>query len=235
MSRNQDLTGPDANAFEYVLGTLPGNERAAFERAMATDPTLAERVRYWEGQLMALQNPEHHRPPAAGTWEAIEQRIGRAETAPARRGVWTSPIWGLAASLLLALSLSLTWLWYSDSPAHPNSDYVAVLADESGKPQLTALTLAGGETLWLQWEAVDIPDSASLQLWAVSRRDGQARSIAVFDQAKAQTLALDQAARRLIVDADHLLLTREPDGGSPLDLPSDEVVAKGACVRLSAG
>lgn len=233
MSGSTDRTvKPDRRAFEYALGTLRGSERRAFERAMVQDPALAREVHDWEEHLMALQAPHADRPPAADTWERIEQRLvsGRPRR---KRGLLSSWGWGGAiATLLLVLALPTVLLWKTGAPQAPNSDYVAVLADTEGQPRLTALTLRGGETLWLQWN--EYPQTAgSLQLWAVSRRDGQARSLAVFDSAERRTLALDQAARRLITDAEYLLLTEEPPGGSPLDEPSDRTLARGACVRLT--
>ncbi|UZJ43386.1 anti-sigma factor [Marinimicrobium sp. C6131] len=242
MSGSTDRTiKPDRRAFEYALGTLRGSERRAFERAMAQDPALAREVHDWEEHLMALQDPHAGRPPAPDTWERIEQRLAGSRQRPRRRYFsWSNWGWGGAVAalvLVLALPMVLIWktgapLWPTGAPQAPNSDYVAVLADTEGQPRLTALTLQGGETLWLQWD--EYPQTeGSLQLWAVSRRDGQARSLAIFDNAERRTLALDQAARRLITDAEYLLLTEEPPGGSPLDEPSDRILARGACVRLS--
>ncbi len=225
---------PGTRAFEYALGTLRGGERQAFERAMAQNPKLALEVHQWEEQLMALQDPHADRPPAPGTWERIEQRLAGSRQRPRRKHVFLSNWgWGGAvAALLLVLALPMVFWWPTGTPQTPNSDYVAVLADTEGQPRLTALTLQGGETLWLQWD--EYPQTeGSLQLWAVSRRDGQARSLAVFDNAERRILALDQAARRLITDAEYLLLTEEPPGGSPLDEPSDRTLARGACVRLT--
>lgn len=224
---------PDVRAFEYALGTLRGAERAAFERALARTPELAREVHFWEEQLMALQPSGSDRPPAPGTWERIEQRVSGPP--PRRKRYAFNWHWGAIAALLLVLALPLLFRQPdpTDSPpTAPNSDYVAVLADPEGQPRLTAMTLAGGETLWLQWETYPETEG-SVQLWAVSRRDGQARSLAVFDDPDRRTLALDQAARRLIVDAEYLLLTEEEPGGSPLDEPSDRTLARGACVRLT--
>lgn len=189
---------------------------------------------------MAIQAPRASRPPSPQTWDNIQRRISRTEAADTP-SFWQRLLasrgqrWGFATALLLAvLVLPLGWWIYDDAPQAPNSDYVAVLADEGGKPRLTAMTLAGGETLWLQWQDLEVEANASIQLWAVSRRDGQARSIAVFEALDTGTLPLDQARRRLIADADYLLLTEEGPGGSPLDEPSADSIARGACVRLGS-
>jgi len=223
----------DSQALEYVLGTLPEGERRALERAMARDVDLAAEVRFWEEQLMVLQNPDAGRAPDPEVWQRIEQRITR-DRQPARRRYWWG--WG-AAALAMVLLVALPFLELSrpSAPALPNTDYVAVLTDDQGQARLTAMTLAEGESLWLQWESIRWSDEHSLQLWAVSRRDGQTRPLAVFDRAEdVELVPLDQARRRLIADAEYLLLTEEPPGGSPLDEPSERQVARGVCVRVSS-
>ncbi len=114
----------------------------------------------------------------------------------------------------------------------PTSDYVAVLIDDKGAPLLTALTAAKAETLWLKWDAINISPDKNLQLWAVSRNDGQIRSLAVFAKTDATQLALTPTHIHLIRDAAYLWLTEEEAGGSPMDEPSEKILAKGACVFL---
>lgn len=227
----------DARAFEYVLGTLSESERRDFQHAMEQDATLAAAVRYWEEQLMAMQNPRAEKAPHADVWKRIEQRIsqsssGRQEATGASWLRWWP--WAAACVALLAVLALPLGLLTDDAPTVPNSDYVAVLTDEQGRPQLTAMTLAGGETLWLQWENISLSADTSAQLWAVSRRDGQIRPLAVFNQTDLRQLPLNQARRRLIADAEYLLLTEEELGGSPLDEPSSRRLARGVCVRLIA-
>jgi anti-sigma-K factor RskA len=126
------------------------------------------------------------------------------------------------------------WLLVARDPLQqPNADYVAVLTNDSGAPQLTVLTATGGAQLWLKWEAIEIADEKNLQLWAVSKRDGQIRPLGVFAQTDIQQLPLTVPQWRLIKDSSHLILTEEDVGGSPLDEPSDVILAKGVCVLLA--
>jgi anti-sigma-K factor RskA len=57
--------------------------------------------------------------------------------------------------------------------------------------------------------------------------------LGVFAQADIRQLPLTVPQWRLIKDSSHLLLTEEDIGGSPLDEPSEMVVAKGVCVLLA--
>lgn len=237
MSGNQDQAGEldRGLAFEYVSGTLPGDERAAFAARLREDPRLQREVRFWEEQLMAIQDDNQVRAPKPSTWTRIQARISRANDA-GRQSVraWQWP-WKYAA-----LTLSFVWIfsvafWAYDReqvPALPNADYVAVLLADDGEPLLTALTSSDGRQLWLKWEqTLDLQDH-SVQLWAASRRDGQVRPLLVFDKQQS-VLSLNEANYRLIRDSAYLILTREEYGGSPIDEPSDELLAKGVCVRLN--
>ncbi|WP_308366943.1 MULTISPECIES: anti-sigma factor domain-containing protein [unclassified Microbulbifer] len=237
MSGNEDRAG-ELNrglAFEYVSGTLPVDERAAFAARMREDPWLQREVRFWEEQLMAIQDDNQVRAPKSSTWTRIQARINRAND-PGRQSVrtWQWP-WKY-----VALTLSFVWIfsvafWAVDReqvPALPNADYVAVLLADDGEPLLTALTSSDGRQLWLKWEQTFDFQDHSVQLWAASRRDGQVRPLLVFDKQQS-VLSLDEAGYRLIRDSAFLMLTREEYGGSAIDEPSDELLAKGVCVRLN--
>ncbi len=221
-------------AFDYVTGVLRGAERKEFERRLSSDPLLQADVSFWEEQLMSLSDEQQGVEPDPATWREIEARLSQQPgTRPAwiQRFGWLWPGISACATLMLAVCL---WLLVARDPLHqPNADYVAVLTDGAGAPQLTVLTATGGTQLWLKWEAIEIADEKNLQLWAVSKRDGQIRPLGVFAQTDIQQLPLTVPQWRLIKDASHLLLTEEDVGGSPLDEPSDIVLAKGVCVLLA--
>lgn len=218
-------------AFEYVMGTLSTQERAAFEQALKHDRELQQQVQFWEEHLMALQENPGELPPKSGTWGQIEARIQPAPRAPLPRTPWYW-LFSLATTLVVAIGLWLAPMLRSSAPA---VDYVAVLTDTQGGALLTAFTTDADKTLWLHWESVEPVADSSLQLWARSKRDGQVRSLAVFDSTTKSRIKLNQASLRLIRDAQELLLTREEVGGSPLGEPSELLLAKGVCVRLRRG
>lgn len=222
-------------AFDYVTGVLRGAERHQFEQQLATDESLQTEVRFWEEQLMSLSQHQEGVKPDPEVWSAIEARVQKQRgisAEPAKpRFAWLWPGISAFASVMLAVCV---WLLLARDPlSQPNIDYVAVLTDPSGTPQLTVLTATGGAQLWLKWNAVKISEDKNLQLWAISKRDGQIRPLGVFAQTDSIQLPLDEANWRLIKDASHLILTEEDVGGSPLDEPSDVILAKGACVLLA--
>lgn len=226
-----DMTDSEL-AFEYVLGTLRGTERQAAEQRRREDPEFARQIAFWEEQMMAMQKPALM-PAPPNTWDKIAAQLDTPEKKPARS--WREILilrWALAASFALFIGVfSYTTLTRID-PALPNASYAAILTTSQGKAALTALTSSDNQRLWLKWEEVKVSSEQSLQLWAISKRDGEARSLAVFDQSGVNEVKLDEATARLIHDSAELVLTIEETGGSALDQPSEQLVARGVCVRL---
>lgn len=250
----------EAQAFEYVTGTLRGDAREQFERELNGNDALAEAVSFWEEQLMSLNHETSEKAPAPQTWQQIAERIDPAQSQSVLTSAPSHPHpvmyrlqrWlsrhirsgaGMAVTFTWALLVS-GWLVFSSiAPTTltgdyvPNADYVAVLTDtDTQQPLLTAMTSTQGDVLWLQWEGEDgdmTQPGSSAQLWAKSRRDGQIRPLYVFEAGQPQRIELDQATLRLIKDSSFLLLTREEVGGSAIDEPSDQLLAKGACIRLN--
>lgn len=231
---NEDL------AFEYVLGTLRGLEREEFQAALQRDEQLQSRVRFWENQLIAMNDENAELKPLDSTWQAIEKKINPvSETTESARPLFQSWLqswlpWSLSAVFSVLLVALLTFADINfDSTQHPPVDYVAVLTSDTGDAKLTALTESESKTLWLQWGEVELNKEENLQIWALSRSDGQIRSIAVVQDTEGQQIQLTDAYWRLIKDAESLILTVEEEGGSAIDEPSDTVVAKGLCIRVT--
>lgn len=231
-----------AQAFEYVLGTLSGEEREAFIAEMRVDDRLAEAVRYWEATLMPAPETVPPVAPKMDTFKQIQATINDRHST----SVATSPIsfwerllpWKSATAIAFAMLLVVSGLLLDNNlqrsglNSAPNADYVAVLVNEHNEPVLTALTASDGSKLWLKWENWQAPEGHSLQLWSQSRRDGEIRPLLVFEGNEQQEVALDQATWRLIKDSSHLIITREEEGGSAMDEPSEQVIATGVCIRL---
>ncbi|GGY86043.1 hypothetical protein GCM10011613_33830 [Cellvibrio zantedeschiae] len=221
----------DQLAFDYVTGVMRGEERKVFAEQLARDSELQSRVNFWEEELIAMSDIHEERPTSPETWKAIEKQLTNSATES--RKPWWQISWLPAASVAFSLLLLCgVLLLPTHKSAQPNSDYVAVLADEKGAPLLTALTAANAKTLWLKWETINVSPEKNLQLWAVSRNDGQIRSLAVFTKGGDAQLALTDTHMHLIRDAAYLWLTEEEAGGSAIDEPSDKILAKGACVFL---
>ena len=222
-------------AFDYVTGVMRGSERKAFASQLQRDADLQDKVHFWEEELIAMSDSNEQRPINPNTWQAIEKQLAvsmqKTTASPGRS--WWKINWLPAASVALSLlMLCLVILLPAQKSSAPNTDYVAVLTNTKGAPLLTALTGTSAKTLWLKWEGLTISPDKNLQLWAVSRNDGQIRSLAVFKSLGQHQLALTDTHMHLIRDAAFLWLTEEETGGSATDEPSEKILAKGACVFL---
>lgn len=218
-------------AFDYVTGVMRGSERRQFSQRLAREPELQAEVNFWEEELMRLSTSQPLLQPAADTWGKIAARVNHQ---PAQESAsWPRWFWQTASALTCMLFVAFVWLSGTRAPEAPNADYVAVLTTEQGAPGLTVLTAVGGEQLWLKWGDIKIAPDKNLQLWAISKTDGQIRPLGVFTATDISQLPLTVPQWRLIKDSSHLLLTEEDVGGSPLDEPSETVLAKGVCVLLA--
>jgi anti-sigma-K factor RskA len=239
MSRNEteQLTQDNA-AFDYVSGVLRGKARKDFTRQLQNNTQLQTQVQFWEEQLINLSDTSATLAPHAKTWAAIETRIKNSAVKNTTTHAVTGSVqkWLLwfAPSLLTAIVVSGLFLFIpAKNTATFNADYMAVLTDSQGEPLLSALTASTNNTMKLTWSNSNIAANKNLQLWAISKRDGQTRPIAVFASAQSGPLTLAKANLRLVKEAATLMLTEEDIGGSAIDEPSEIILAKGACVLLA--
>lgn len=234
-----------ALAFEYVIGTLEKGEREAFEQAMQRSYELQEAVRYWENALVTETCGQEAITPHPDTFKHIQKRIesirfGSSDKPNSLGFLYGLFSWKSASFALFALVVILGVLHVQPTSlpqavsTNTTSDYVAVLLNSNNAPVLTALTTADKSALFLKWEQWQPLDNQSLQLWSQSKRDGEIRPLMVFNSQPANTIEIDEATLRLIKDSSYLLITLEEFGGSPLDEPSDVIIAKGVCIRLTA-
>lgn len=226
----------DVLAFEYVTGVMRGDERKLFTRLLQTNENLADQVRFWEEQLIQLSDEKDERKPAADTWAGIQSRLNNNAVASQETKLFTWPrwiLWAMPSLAIFALAGVLFLTLVPKNQTGPNADYVAVLTDSKGVARLTVLTATKGTALWLKWDDFKIAPDKNVQLWAVSKRDGQIRPLGVFAQTDILEVELTIPNLRLIKDAESLLLTEEDIGGSPIDEPSDVILAKGVCVLLA--
>ncbi|MFT5013804.1 MAG: anti-sigma-K factor RskA [Patiriisocius sp.] len=230
-------------AFEYASGLIRGQERLAFELRLAEEPLLQELLHVWEEQLMHLQDSAPL-APKPDTRAAIEARVSPSQSRndPPMRWVWA--LFGAMAAVFVLLVFPVqnpnqnpidnTSRNTTEAELRPSQiDYVAVMIDENQQAGLTTFGAASDKKLSLHWQLETTKnETKDYQLWAVSKRDGQTRSIAILENGNIQQLQLNDANWRLITDAARLVLTLEEAGGSGIDEPSEDIVASGVCVRI---
>ncbi len=219
-SEGEDI---DAEAAEYVLGTLDRLERRAAETRILRDADFAAVVAGWATRLAPLDDDAGEAMPAERVWSSIAGRIGGAaglgqvihlERAVKRWRIATGVV-GLAAALL-AVVVAREVL---QAPAiAPNASYVAVLGGQGGEPAFVASVDTAAGTIRLRRVGMAPPPDKSFELWQVPA-SGPTVSLGVADSER-ELKALDVALK----PGERLAISVEPKGGSPTGQATGPVV-----------
>lgn len=222
---DEDLT---IQAGEYVLGTLDGVEREAFERVMLDSPMLRAAVAAWEQHLDGLNDATVPVRPPQRTWLAIEDALAPPGTAEAdtAAGWWQSlALWrSLAAAALLAL-LVVAVPPLLQPPAPPQAAapvYNMVLRDAAEQPLwAVAFDWRSREFAVTRVAATDPAADKAHELWLLPADDGAPVSLGLIDRdAVNGTLPLVVDWRNFKAIA----VSLEPAGGSPTGAPTGPVL-----------
>lgn len=226
---------PEGAAGEYVLGTLPAAERAAFALALAQDADLKRRVAAWEARLTPLAVATPPVVPDPGTWAAVAARIGDGSTAGPDGGARIIRLerglrrWRLAAGAAGALAAGLAlWIAAGPRPSAEGNQYLAVVDRGGTLPALIVRVDLGGGTVQVRSLAAETPPDRSLELWYVGA-GAAPKSLGLVTDATARLPV--PAGLRAGAEGASLAVSVEPRGGSPTGAPTGPVIYSGKLVR----
>jgi len=220
-----DDASPEAEAAEYVLGTLDARERRAAEWRMRRDPAFAAAVARWSEQLSVLDAGLAPVPPPDRVWHGIVAGLGPARRPGAdpvqlRRSLarwrWATAATALAAVLVAAIALPRLL-----SPPPGPASYVAILGGEGGAPAFVASVDTAEGTIRLRRVGDPPPPDRSFELWKVPAT-GPTVSLGVADSER-ELKPLDVA----LSPGERLAISVEPKGGSPTGQATGPVVYLG--------
>ncbi|WP_395338869.1 anti-sigma factor domain-containing protein [Ningiella sp. W23] len=253
MKRYQNPKVADHLASNYVMGLLNPSVRTRVDSLRRDYPLIDERIYYWENKFATLNNGAIDLAPLPQTWEHIQQRLhldaqagqtdSKAAAASSNRvsedgkwsfSSWLFGRWGGGFSIAFSLMMAVVLL-QQPQEADPLS-YVAVLQNEQQEAQVVAASYGRSKNLVLDIISLpEIDSSESFELWVTSKTDQQVRSLGEVPADLASfERKLSDAEWRLITDSADLILSVEEAGGSAIGEPSDMIVSRGLCVRLSA-
>jgi anti-sigma-K factor RskA len=221
----------DALAGEYVLSTLPADERRAAEARYAADPAFRRAVSEWEARLQPLADSAGEVPAHAGLLNRIlaeidgmPQPVGDVggNVVALRRSVvrWriTSAIVGAAAAVLAGVVVVDRM-----QPA-PQSEFVAVLTAGGDSPAFVATVDVASGTISVRRVADAAPADKSYELWSIAPNEAP-KSLGVVEQASfSQPLPISPSGDLT------LAITLEPKGGSPTGAPTSPPIFSGLLV-----
>jgi len=229
----EDPIERDALAGEYVLGVLDLASRAAIAAALEHDADLRRLVDEWQDRLQPLAATVPPMPPPEDLWPRIAAALPRpvAPVVPfrAKPGLWhNAGIWRLSTVGMSALAAGLAALMLVRNPV-PAPGYIAVLTAPQNleasflvesRPRaglvLTSLTHAGPAT------------GRAYELWALP--PGGTRPVSLGLVPAGGRLALDPARIRPSAGT-ALMISLEPETGSPTGQPTGPVVYQGQLIE----
>lgn len=230
----------DNDAAEYVLGTLPADERARFAERLRTDGTLRDDVNRLQARLAPLDELAAPMAPRPEVWANIERQTLRtaapnvtAESAGAnvvalrrRLNVWRGSTFiagALAAGLAAIVVLDRT----SVAPVVEGGRYVAVVDSGGHEPALIAEVDTTSGIIRVRSVQAQTPAGKSLELWHVE--EGKApRSLGVL-QAGLDAQSIKDKAGPI---SGLLAVSVEPEGGSPSGAPTGPIVYTGKLIPI---
>jgi anti-sigma-K factor RskA len=232
----------DMLAAEYVLGTLPADERAAVALRLAHDKPLAAAIAAWEMRLAPLSETVAAREVPSHIWDRIVARIdglarasggtvsdiGIMERRVRRWKTATAVVSALAASLLLFVGIRET------TRPHQEKSLVAVLQKDAQSPAF--LVSVDLEQKRLTIRAVSAPPhpGKSYELWLVHDELKTPRSLGVIGDGAFTVVQPKLAAYApKTIEQATLAVSLEPEGGSPTGAPTGPVLFSGKLIQAT--
>lgn len=215
----------DMLAAEFVLGTLPVEDRQRVQRLRTTHPELDAQILQWESRLSALNDEIEPVDPAPGLLARIERSIDQLEQASSqhnevvrlRQQVSRWRLSTVATSIAAMLLIAVMML----EPTPTKSPYVAVFQHNDEQPAFLLTVDLARKQLNIQPVTARPAGNQSYQLWIKDDELGPTpRSVGVLNE----HFEVDPAA---LTNYDAELLRRatfgislEPRGGSPTGQPT---------------
>ncbi|MGX0977215.1 anti-sigma-K factor RskA [Roseovarius sp. MBR-51] len=221
---------------EVVLGLASEAEVSDIEGLCSADARVAAMLERARQRFVALDETADVLPLPDGLWARVETSLTEAwphaDEIPAtaqviafaplqqRLKTWRlAALSGIAATFMLASALGWSLLTAVDPTV------IAVLLDDQGQPIAVVEGTQSNQTLITLLENARVPDDRVMQVWTKPQDDGSPVSLGLLSTARSLTLSVDGLPPPR---EDQLYeITFEPLGGSPTNLPTGPILAKG--------
>ena len=214
----------EALAGEYVLGTLSGPEREAFEARLETDAALRAAVAAWTNRLQPLADSVAPvvSPPElrARVLDAISGKVVPFPAPKVKpRASWTV---GLSALGAIAAALIVALLW----PKAPDVGGYATLRDKAGATMLALEVDRAHKELIVQATMPEPGSGRDYELWIIPE-GGAPKSLGVVQAAARDERKIAAEISPLVAEGATLAISLEPAGGSATGAPTGPVLFTG--------
>ncbi len=232
----------DLLAAEYVLGTLPAEERAVVARRSANEKPLAAAIEAWERRLAPLAETIVPHEAPAHIWSRIEARLahsigastnGNANIVGMERRLRRWRASAVAASALAA-SLLLFAGYREFTRPEPEKTLVAVLQKDALSPAFLVSVDLEQKILTIRAVAAPPHPGKSYELWLVHDDLKTPRSLGVIGDGPFTTVHPKLAAYSpQTIEQATLAVSLEPEGGSPSGAPTGPVLFAGKLIQAT--
>ena len=216
----------DELASEYVLGTLPGEQRAEVEQRLPHDAALRAAVDAWEQRLLPLTALAEPVPPSAQLWPRIERHLGASPTPWwDRLAVWR----GLAGAGMFA-SIALAALLLTRPPSVEPTFVVVLVAPQNQAPGWVIQASNNQQIQLIPLGVMEVPADKALQFW--TKGDGWQGPVSLGLVKPGQTLSVPLDKLPPLAPNQLFELTLEDPSGSPTGKPTGPIQAIGRAVKV---
>ncbi|WEK07013.1 MAG: anti-sigma factor [Candidatus Pseudomonas colombiensis] len=228
---DDDHDALQALAGEYVLGSLPAEQRDQVEQRLPYEPALRAAVDAWEQRLHPLTALVPPQQPSPQLWRRIERSL-QQDLRPAQA---VTPWWNLLAlwrglaAAGLAASLVLGSLLLTRAPPAPN--YLVVLvAPQDKAPGWVVQASDPRELQLIPLGVIEVPSDKALEFWTKADDWQGPVSLGLVKPGQPLRVPLDRLPP---LQANQLFeLTLENPNGSPIGKPTGPVQFIGRAVKV---
>lgn len=216
----------DELASEYVLGTLPAEQRAEVEQRLPHDAELRAAVDAWEQRLLPLTALAEPVPPSAHLWRRIESHLSTARTP------WWDllAVWRSLAGAGLVTTLVLAALLLTRPPTTEPTFVVVLVAPQNQAPGWVIQASNNQRIQLIPLGTMHVPADKALQFW--TKGDGWQGPVSLGLVKPGQTLSVPLDTLPPLSPNQLFELTLEDPHGSPTGKPTGPIQAIGRAVKV---
>jgi len=216
----------DARIAEYVLGTLTGAERQAFEAELGRDEGLRHAVAAWSERLQPLADSVAPVAPPLAVRDRVLARIGGESSHPERPfSILRWLAWTFGASAVAAAAAVAAVFLFTPQP--PELGGYALLHAATGNADVIVVQIdKKREEMVLLAQAPVAGDNKDYELWVLPQGKSPI-SLGVFKTGARIARPIDGMRANLLTPLVTLAVSVEPTGGSVSGAPTGPVVYTG--------
>lgn len=218
----------DELASEYVLGTLPAEQRAEVEQRLKHDAELRTAVDAWEQRMLPLTALAEPVPPSPQLWRRIQGSLATPETCVP----WWNllALWRGLAAAGLAASVVLATLLLTRPPIADPSFVVVLVAPQNQAPGWVIQASNNQQIQLIPLGVMEVPADKALQFW--TKGDGWQGPVSLGLVKPGQTLSVPLDKLPPLTQNQLFELTLEDPSGSPTGKPTGPIQAIGRAVKV---